>query len=112
MRPINLAGSFFVKNGHILHRVKFLDIHWIHSDGNYCTILTTNKKHVVKISLVRLQQRLPTGIFIQIHRSYIVQTELIRHIDLTSNEVYIGEKALPLGRTYRDELIQQLNLLQ
>ena len=52
------------------------------------------------------------GHFVQVHRSYIVQTELITNIDLTTLEVYLDDVALPLGRTYKDDLINQLNLLQ
>lgn len=112
IRPMNMANSFFVKSGHMLHRVNFNQIQWVHSDGNYCTIHTADKKFAVKISLTKLKQRLPMSHFVQIHRSYIVQTDLITNIDLTTLEVYLGEEILPLGRTYKDDLIQQLNLLQ
>ena len=112
LRPMNMAKSFFVKSGHMLHKVKFSEIQWIHSDGNYCTIHTKDRKYAVKISLTKIKQRLPLGLFAQIHRSYIVQIELISNIDLTTLEVYLEDEALPLGRTYKEDLIKQLNLLQ
>ena len=112
LSPMSMAKSFFVKSGHMLHRVNFIEIRWIHSDGNYCTIHTKEKKYAVKISLTKLKQRLPMSHFSQIHRSYIVQTDLITNIDLTSLEVYLDDLALPFGRTYKEALIQQLNLLQ
>ena len=107
-----MADSFFVKSGHMLQRIKILDIHWIHSDGNYCTIVTADKKYAVKISLTKIKQRLPEDYFVQIHRSYVVQTGLIRNIDLTSLEVFIEDQGIPLGRTFKEDLINSLNLLQ
>lgn len=112
LNNLNSPETFFVKNGHTLQRVHVKDICWIHSEGNYCTLTTPEKKFVIKISLAKLQQRLPAKLFTQIHRSYIVQTELISRIDIGTNEVFIGSQALPLGRRFKSELIGRLNLLQ
>lgn len=112
VNKVSPTNSFFVKNGHILQRVNIFDICWIHSEGNYCTINTPNKKHVVKMSLTKIRQRLPVTGFIQIHRSYIVQTGLITHIDLSSNEVFLDNASLPMGRKYKEGLLKCLNMLQ
>ena len=111
-RPNTMTESFFVKSGQMLYRVKIPEIQWVHSDGNYSTIMTTDRKYAVKISLTKLKQRLPEGVFIQIHRSYIVQKDLIQNIDLSSMEVFVGDSGLPLGRTFKEDLLKQLNLLQ
>ena len=40
-----LRDSFFIKNGSILQKVKFSEIRWIQSEGNYCTLFTNTRKH-------------------------------------------------------------------
>lgn len=104
-----LHDSFFIKNGSILQKVKFSEIRWIQSEGNYCTIFTKARKHAIRISLSRLTQRLPENIFIRVHKSYLVQAKLITRIDTFNGELYIDEQSIPLGRTYKDDLLDQLN---
>jgi len=104
-----LKDSFFIKNGTTLQKVKFSDIRWIQSEGNYCTLFTNPKKYAIRISLSRLIKRLPPDTFVRIHKSYLIQAALITRIDTFNSEVYIGSDCLPLGRTYKDDLLDQLN---
>ncbi|MEM1322236.1 MAG: response regulator transcription factor [Bacteroidota bacterium] len=107
----SIHDHFFVKSNSQLFKVFIADIQWIHSEGNYCTIQTRQKKYAIKISLTKIKQQLPEKQFLQIHRGFIIQLSLITNIDISSNEVFIGQKALPLGRKYKKQLLDQLNLL-
>ncbi len=104
-----IKDSFFIKNGKTLQKVKYADIRWIQSEGNYCTLFSSPKKHAIRISLSRLIKRLPPDTFVRVHKSYLVQAALITRIDTFNGEIYIGEECLPLGRTYKDDLLDQLN---
>lgn len=104
-----LNDSFFIKNGTTLQKVKFKNIHWIQSEGNYCTLFTNTKKHAIRISLSRLVKRLPADTFVRVHKSYLVQAELISRIDTFNGTVFVNDTSLPLGRTYKDDLLDQLN---
>lgn len=105
-----LKKSFFIKRNNLLQKVKIEDIHYIQSDGNYCDIIT-NKKFAVKTSLVQLLRRLPANQFVRIHKSYIIQADLIENIDMTSNEVYIGGATIPLGPKYREDILKIVDRL-
>ena len=63
----------------------------------------------IRISLSRLVRRLPEHIFVRVHKSYLVQAKLITRIDTFNGELYIDEQSIPLGRTYKDDLLDQLN---
>jgi len=104
-----IRDSFFVKNGTMLQKVKYNEIRWIQSEGNYCTLFTETRKHAIRISLSRLIKRLPKDTFVRVHKSYMVQAILITRIDAFNGEVYIDDQCLPLGRTYKDDLLDQLN---
>lgn len=112
--PIPTIGNnfLFVRAGNILHKLDLMEILWISSEGNYITINTNAKKHVLKMSLRKVLQFLPSEYFVQIHRSYIVQKCYISQIDMSLNELYIGQKALPLGRKFKENLFDQLKLLK
>ena len=83
-------------------------IHWIEANRNYCTIHTQTKQYTVKRSLKTLYSQLPSDQFIFIHKSFIVQLPLIKKIDIKEQIVLIGDKTLPLGRTYIKNLRQHL----
>jgi len=100
----------FIKVNQLLQKVEIKDITHIRSEGNYCMIFTSEKKYAIKISMVRLYNSLSGKGFIQAHKSFLVQLNKIDNIDISSNEVLIGELRIPLGRKYKQELLAYLNL--
>jgi len=103
---------FFIKTNGQLAKVFTSDIKWIHSEGNYCILQTSQKKFVVKMSLTKVKQQLSEEQFVQVHRSYLVQLALITSLNITSNQVFISEEAIPIGRKYKAPLLDRLNLLK
>lgn len=103
--------DIYIKQGHVLKRLLLKEIDWIKSEGNYCVFVTREKKHVLKISLSRIMEGLPTEEFIQVHRSYAVRLDQIASIDVQSNVLFIGEESIPVGRTFKELLLNKINLL-
>ena len=62
-----------------------------------------------KISLRAIEEMLPQGGFIRIHRSFLVSR--IRITDFTHSEVILGKNGirLPIGKRYMDDVISLLN---
>ena len=106
-----MDGYIFVKSNSLLQRVDFHDIYYIESEGNYCTIVTAKRRHVVKISLTRLLGRLDLAFIQQVHRSYAVNESKIDSIDTTNGTLNINGQSIPLGRKYRDGLLGGLDVL-
>ncbi len=104
-------NSFFVRTQNVLVRLKTKDIRYIHADGNYCYLFTAKKKYAIKLSLTRLMDRLPNNEFLRIHKSYIVRLQDIHKIDLGSNLLILEDSNVPIGRAYRSELLESLDIL-
>ena len=92
-------------------KVNISDITHVRSEGNYCMIFTREKKFAIKLSMVRLNQKIASNGFLQVHKSYLVQLNKIDNIDISGNEVIVGQLRIPLGRKYKQELLAHLNLL-
>ncbi|MEM9821305.1 MAG: LytTR family DNA-binding domain-containing protein, partial [Bacteroidota bacterium] len=102
--------SFFIRKNKQLIKISINDIKWVYSEGNYCFIMTENRKHVVKASLSKLVERLPANKFARVHRSYLVMVSRIENIDYANNRLYIEDNEVPIGRTYKADLVKRLNL--
>lgn len=111
IHPHGNPASFFVRTQNVLVRVKVKDIRYIHADGNYCYLFTDKKKYAIKLSLTRLMQRLPNKEFLRIHKSYIVQLKDVDKIDLSNNNLCLQDTSIPIGRAYRPDLMESLEIL-
>ena len=54
-------------------------------------------------------EKLPEKMFLQVHRSYIINFTKI--IDIEDNSVLIEKNVIPISRSNRPELMRRLNLL-
>lgn len=106
-----LDDTLFIKVNQLLQRVKINDISHIKSEGNYCLIFTHEKKYAIKLSMIRLYNTLENKGFLQVHKSYLAKLNKIDNIDISGNEVILGNVRIPLGRKYKQDLLTYLNLL-
>lgn len=102
---------FFVKDGQMLFRLFASEISWVEVEGNYLKIVTPSKTFTLRASLRKLEEKLPEGVFIKIHRSVLVRFSAIDKVDFRSNQVYIKDQSLPLGPSYKEGLLNVLELL-
>ena len=105
-----LKDSFFIKRNNLLQKVRIEDIQYIQSEGNYCEIFSI-RKHAVKISLAQILRKLPAKHFVRIHQRCVINADLIDNIDLSTNQIYVGGKSLPLGPKYKHGLLNIANRL-
>ena len=101
----------FIRTNNIINKVKLSDIKWIHADGNYCYIHAGNRRYAVKISLKKITEKLTSGRFIRIHKSHVVQVDYIDRIDTNKNLILVGNQQLPVGRVFKIDLMQKLNII-
>jgi DNA-binding LytR/AlgR family response regulator len=92
-----------------LVKINFSDINVIEAKGDYIRIKTTNKSHIVHSTLKKIEEKLPSKIFLKVHRSYIINLSKI--IDIEDNSVLIKQDVIPVSRSNRSELMKRLNLL-
>ena len=106
-----MTQSVFVRVQNHLQKILVDEIRWIHADGNYCYIHLDQRRFALKTSLKRLMDKLPKGQFVRIHKSYVIRLRNVDKIDVQTNELTIGATTLPIGRTFRSELMDQINIL-
>lgn len=80
---------------------------YIEADGNYMKVYTTDRVYSYKSSLKNLTATLDDR-FLQIHKSFIVNTDFVKRMDLTAGIIVTHGKTLPIGRAYRRNTIARL----
>ncbi|MBA4849413.1 LytTR family DNA-binding domain-containing protein [Emticicia sp. BO119] len=85
-------------------RIEMEEIKYAQSWGNYVKIFTDTQIYLTALTLSELDQRLPNSQFIRVHKSYLVSIKRITRI--SGNALYINDISLPVGLTYRRELIE------
>ena len=100
---------FFVKSEYQNVKINYLDILYIEGLKDYVKIYLSSKEKPILtlMSLKSLEEKLPPSNFIRVHRSYIIS---INKIDaLTKSIIHIGEKEIPVGELYIDNVFKILN---
>ena len=105
-KEIDSRSYVFVRSNKQLKKIIFEQILFIESMENYVIINTPLSKDIVSIPLKQFGVILPQSSFMQVHRSYIVN---INKIDaVTGNQLKIGDKILPIGRSQREDVMRIL----
>ncbi len=92
-----------------LIKLKYDEILLIEAKGDYINIKTETQEYLVHTTLKKIHSKLPEELFLQIHRSYIINFSKI--IDIEDNSVLIAKNVVPISRSNRPELMRRLNLL-
>jgi PAS domain S-box-containing protein len=109
LENIYANNSFFVKKDSRFVRVNFQDILWIEALDNYVIIKTASKEqYILHSSMKDIEAKLPPLNFARVHRSYIVQLEKIGALE--ENACIIDGNRIPIGKSYKDNLMSRLNL--
>lgn len=104
-----IQNSFFVKKGSMLVKVFLENINWIQAMDNYVIIQTGSDQFVIHSTMKDIEMKLPAEKFLRVHRSYIIAIEKINVLD--ENTVLIGDKTIPVGKSYKDAFMNRLNFL-
>jgi len=104
------SGEFiFVKNRKQLEKIKISDIFYLEADGRYCQIFLIDKKFLVQVPLKEMTEKLSRGNFIQTHRSFVVNIDKIKSINLEENVIVLENMHIPLSRREKDAVLGKLD---
>ncbi|MBT8284464.1 MAG: response regulator transcription factor [Flavobacteriaceae bacterium] len=104
-----MGDELYINIDRRLIKLKFDDILYIEAKGDYIEVKTTKEDYRVHNTLKKIKDKLPGDLFLQIHRSYIINFTKI--IDIEDNSVLIEKNVIPISRSNRPELMRRLNLL-
>jgi len=110
-REIPETDYMFVKADKKLVKVNYEDIVYIEGLKDYVIIKLEQERVITLQTMKSLEEKLPASKFKRIHRSFIVNIKKISAI--VGNMVEVKEKSqakhLPIGKNYRDELLDMIN---
>ncbi|WP_420155801.1 LytR/AlgR family response regulator transcription factor [Siphonobacter sp.] len=87
-------------------RIPYSELAYIQSWGNYIKVFTAQQMYLVAMTMTEVERRLPSTQFMRIHKSYLIPLNKIDR--MSGNEVFVGTAVIPVGLTYRRELIDRL----
>ena len=96
----------FVKTEKQLKRLYLKEIQFIEGMENYIVIHTLTSKEIVHLRLKSILETLPAQIFMQVHRSFIVNLSYVQAIE--GNLLIIGEHKIPVSRSLREEVYKSI----
>jgi two-component system, LytTR family, response regulator len=107
-RSLEAPDHIFVKVEHRLQKVLFSSIFYIEGLGDYVILHTTAGKILSLERMKNMEEILPAGNFLRIHKSYIIN---IGQIDfLEKGRIIINKEYLPIGESYKEKVRQRLGL--
>jgi two-component system LytT family response regulator len=109
--PVNeaVADYVFLKVDGKLVRVEFAHIAYIEALKDFTRIVLKNEKPLlVGMHLKAVESLLPAGIFIRVHRSFVVPVNAISGI--FGNTIEIGKEQVPIGANYKEQLFNLLKI--
>jgi DNA-binding LytR/AlgR family response regulator len=102
------ADHVFLKQDARLVKVPFNDILYVEALKDFSKVHRSEKPMLVSAHLKMLEDLLPADRFLRVHRSYIVALHAITA--LQGNIVEIGKQEIPVGATYKEELLKRLGV--
>ena len=97
------SSHIFLKSDKKIHKVDLQTIQYIEAIGDYMKVVTDAGQLIVNETMKKLQDDLPVKYFIRVHKSFIISRNKIRFIE--GNYVQLGDKSIPIGATYRNEVL-------
>jgi DNA-binding LytR/AlgR family response regulator len=106
---VSVGNDLYVNIDRRLVKINIPDICVIEAKGYYIKIKAEDKHYIVHSTLKKIEEKLPSSLFLKVHRSYIINTTKI--VDIEDNSVLIKQDVIPVSRAHKKELMQRLNLL-
>ena len=94
----------FVKSEYKIQKVYLHQILFIEGLKDYISIFTTTERIITLQNMKKMEDTLPEKHFVRVHKSYIVALNKIDSIE--RSRIFIGDKIIPVGDTYRDNFFQ------
>lgn len=102
----NKTAFIFLKADKKIHKVDLDSIHFIEAIGDYMKVVTDTGQLIINETMKKLQEELPVKSFIRVHKSFIISRNKIKFIE--GNYVQVEDKSIPIGATYRNEVLASI----
>ncbi|MCI1189383.1 LytTR family DNA-binding domain-containing protein [Hymenobacter sp. DH14] len=101
------SDSIFLKTDAGTERVRFAELLFVEGYGNFVKChLASGRVLLTAETMKQMESQLPAGQFVRIHKSYLVNLASVER--LSGNVLLVGARELPVGSTYRQEVLRHL----
>lgn len=102
-----VSSSIFLRSNNKYIQVTIDDIQYIEASGNYTKVMTIDEIITIREKISDVLALLNDIDLIQVHKSFAVSKKHIKSIE--GNRIFIAEHVIPIGKTYKANI---LNLLK
>lgn len=95
-------GYLFAKYNYQWCKIFFKEIELIEALDDYIKIVTPVKSYLIHMSMKVVSEKLPSPMFIRVHRSYIVPLDRIS--SWNKNSITLDDKTIPVSYTYQKQV--------
>lgn len=107
--PVPAVDSIFLKTDAGTERVRFADLRIVEGYGNFVKChLASGRVLLTAETMKQMESQLPASQFMRTHKSYLVNLSNVER--LSGNVLLVGPREVPVGSTYRQEVLRQLHL--
>lgn len=104
------SDFIFVRHKGRLQKVAMDDIEYAEANADYVNIVTSKEKYIIHSSMKNIESKFPSRKFVRAHRSFIVNIDKANTVE--ENTLFlVDDKSIPIGRLYKEQLLQRLNLI-
>ena len=109
----NGKDYIFVKNKSKLIKISVEDLFYVEALKDYVNFYAKHGKYTIHSTMKDVESKLPGKFFARVHRSFIVNLDKILSIEHVNGRLQLEglEKSVPIGGSYKDELLEKFNLL-
>ncbi len=99
--------SIFIKEDNTTHAISPATIKYVEAFGNYLKIHIPDRTYITRQTMQNMTSQLPDTTFCRIHKSYVINRNFISKV--SGNIVYLEEIELPVGSTYKSNLLKVMD---
>lgn len=104
-----LSDRIFVRHNNKMVKLFLKDILYVEAERSYCRIFSRESEYLLSIPLKDLADKLQAEQFMRVHRSFLINLQQVDEV--AESHLVIKKKAVPLGRSYREEFLQRIQLI-
>ena len=101
-------NAIFIKENHRFTKVNLADIQYIQKSDNYLDLFTEEKRYIIRGAMGSFLDQLNCDRIFRTHRSFAINVDHISNI--TPTKVTIGDREIPLSKSYAESLLSLLNI--
>jgi len=98
--------SFFIKVDGVQRKVRFEDILYVESKGNFVRLHLTDARLMTADTLTNMDKKLSPHGFLRVHKSFIVNLEKLTGLE--GNRLLIDDLKIPVGNSYKQGVLKMI----